>query len=271
MAFLTPDKTRTEHGLVIKEKIVPDGKKKPNGSNLKANKLLSSGTGKVQYITIHNTDDINEAPGTNDAEQYTRSTWNGNMRDVIPHYYIDETDCWQLLREDEVGWHAGDGPNGTGNTTSLAIEIIMDGSGSSADKEAEDRGALLAAILLNRHGLSIDKLVNHKKWNGKDCPTYILPHWKAFVAKVEANLYKIKNVSNKKTIFRVQTGAFASKPNAQNLSNELKNKGFDNFIVYDAPYYKVQVGAYSIRANAENQMKKLKNAGYDCFITSVLM
>ena len=269
MAFLTPDKTRTEHGLVIKEKLIPDGTKKPNGGNLKAGKLLSSGTGKVQYITIHNTDDIDEAPGTNDAEQYARSTWNGNMGDVVVHYYIDETDCWQLLREDEVSYHAGDGPNGVGNTTSLSVEIIMDGSGSAADKEAEDRGALLAAILLNRHGLSIDKLVQHKKWNGKDCPTYIIPHWKSFVAKVEENLYKIKNVGVKKTIFRVQTGAFASKYNAQQLSNELKNKGFDNFIAYVAPYYKVQVGAYSVRANAEKQMKDLKDAGYNCFITSV--
>lgn len=269
MAFLTPDKTRTEYGLVIKEKLIPDGTKKPSGGNLKANQLLSLGTGKVQYITVHNTDDINEAPGTNDAEQYARATWNGNMRDVVVHYYIDETDCWQLLREDEIGYHAGDGLVGPGNATSLAIEIIMNGSGNSADKEAEDRGALLAAILLHRHGLSIDKLVPHKKWNGKDCPTYILPHWKAFVAKVESNLNKMKNVCTKNTIFRVQTGAFASKANAQKLSNELKEKGFDNFIAYVAPYYKVQVGAYSVRANAENQKKALKDAGYDCFIISV--
>lgn len=262
MAFLTPDKVRTEHGLIIKEKLIKDG------NSIKANKLLSNGTGKVQYITIHNTDDIDEAPGTNDAEQYARATWNGNMRDVVVHYYIDETDCWQLLRENEVAWHAGDGPNGIGNTTTLAVEIIMDGSGSVADKEAEDRGALLAAILLNKHGLSIDKLVNHKKWSGKNCPAYILPHWNSFVEKVKANLNKIQNNNTKKTIFRVQTGAFASKSNAQKLSNELKDKGFDNFIAYVAPYYKVQVGAYSLRANAERQQKALKDAGYDCFITT---
>ena len=32
MAFLTPDSTRTEYGLVIKTKLIPDGSKlKPNG------------------------------------------------------------------------------------------------------------------------------------------------------------------------------------------------------------------------------------------------
>ena len=28
---------------------------------------------------------------------------NANMGDVRVHYFIDETDCWQQLREDEVG------------------------------------------------------------------------------------------------------------------------------------------------------------------------
>ena len=161
MAFLTPDKTRTENGLVIKEKILP--------AKRKLNKPLLNG--RVEWITIHNTPDINEAAGTNDAEQYARSTHNGNMGDVTVHYYVDETDCWQLLKESERGTHAADGPNGPGNGTSLAIEIIMDGSGSKADVGAEDRGALLAAILLHRHGLGIDKLTTHQHWYPKKyCP-----------------------------------------------------------------------------------------------------
>ena len=171
MAFLTPDKTRVEHGLVIKEKIIPWGAVWPKdykgykkGDKYKSDRLLSGGTGKVAEITIHNTDDIEEAKGTNDAEQYARAVWpNANMGDVRVHYFIDETDCWQQLREDEVGWHAADG-RGPGNETTLSIEIIMDGSGSAADLAAEDRGALLAAILLNRHGLGIDKLSTHQRW-----------------------------------------------------------------------------------------------------------
>lgn len=197
MAFLKPDKIRTEHGLVIKEKIIPWGAKwtknyrqYKKGDKYKADRLLSNGTGKVQYVTIHNTADIEEAAGTNDAEQYTRATYpNQNMGDARVHYFIDETDCWQNLREDEEGWHAA---TTKGNQTSLGIEIIMDGSGSAADKKAEDRGALLAAILLDRHGLGIDKLVTHKYWNGKYCPAYILPHWDEFKAKVKKYLAQIQ-------------------------------------------------------------------------------
>lgn len=184
MAFLTPDNIRTEYGLTIKEKILP--------TKLKPNRKLSNGTGKVEHVTIHNTEDIDEAKGTNDAEQYARATHNDNMKGVSVHYFIDETDCWQLLKEDEMGYHAADGANGPGNTTSLAIEIIMDGSGSKADKDAEDRGAKLAAILLHKHGLSIDRLTTHNRWYSKKyCPVYILPHWDSFKKKVEKYLNEI--------------------------------------------------------------------------------
>ena len=224
MAFLTPDRTRTEYGLVIKEKILP--------AKLKPNRKLSRGTGKVEYITIHNTDDIKEAAGTNDAEQYARATHNGNMGGVSVHYYIDETDCWQTLNDDEVGYHAADGAYGPGNDTSIAIEIIMDGSGSKADKAAEDRGAKLAAILLHKHGLSIDRLTTHNRWYPKKyCPAFILPHWGDFVSKVKKYIEEIKTPATKdKTLYRVQVGAFHDPKNADELVKRLKAAGFDAFV-----------------------------------------
>ena len=199
MGFLTPDRIRMEHGLEIKEKIIPWGAVWPKdsgryekGDPYKADRLLSDGTGVAQYVTIHNTPDIHEESGTNDAEQYTRATWpNANMGDVRVHYFIDETDCWQNLREDEVGWHAADG-RGPGNESSIAIEIVMDGSGSAADRAAEERGALLAAILLDRHGLDIHRLKTHRDWSGAECPVHILPHWNRFVEQVEAHLATIR-------------------------------------------------------------------------------
>ena len=132
MAKLTPDATRTEHGLVINEKIIPWGAVWPKdsgaykkGAQYKADRLLSGGTGKVKGVTIHNTNDLKNVE--EDAEQYTRATWpNGNMNDARVHYYVDDINAWQNLREDEVGWHAGDGRKATGgNETTISIEIIM--------------------------------------------------------------------------------------------------------------------------------------------------
>lgn len=210
MAFLTPDKTRTEHGLLIRERIIPDSARAtryvasyvPQGGKMKPCAKLSGGTGKVGGVTIHNTADIDESTGTNDAEQYSRATWpNQAMGGVMVHYYLDEVEAWQNLCDDEQGWHAADG-NGPGNTTTIAIEIIMDGSGSKEDIGAENNGALLSALLLHKHGLGIDKLYTHNRWMGlpdnivygkpKNCPLYILPHWDAFKAKVQKHLSELR-------------------------------------------------------------------------------
>lgn len=208
MAKLTPDATRTEHGLVINEKIIPWGAVWPKdsgaykkGAQYKADRLLSGGTGKVKGVTIHNTNDLKNVE--EDAEQYTRATWpNANMNDARVHYYVDDINAWQNLREDEVGWHAGDGRKATGgNETTLSIEIIMDGTGSKEDRKAEENGVLLAALLLKKHGLSVNELYTHNHWMGhpdsivqgarKNCPLYILPHWAQFKQKVAAKLTEL--------------------------------------------------------------------------------
>lgn len=193
---LTPDKTRVEHGLTIHEKIIPWGAvwtknygKYTKGTKYKADRLLSGGTGKAAGVTIHNTD------GGANAETYTRATYpNQNMKDSRVHYYVDDVEAWQNLLETEVGWHAGDG-RGNGNETTISIEIIMRGSAIKSDEASEDNGAKLAAILLVRHGLSIDKLYKHKDWSGKQCPLYIIPHWDAFKAKVQAYMVQFAGSS----------------------------------------------------------------------------
>lgn len=274
MAFLTPDKVRVVHGLEIKEKILP--------ASLKPNRKLSKGTGKAEYVTIHNTEDIKEAKGTNDAEQYARATFNGNMKGVSVHDYIDETDCWQILNDDEVGYHAADGKYGPGNDTSIAIEIIMDGSGSAADKKAEERGALLAAIKLHENGLGIDRLTTHNRWYPKKyCPAYILPHWSEFKKKVENYLAEIKAAeeaekkakteASEKSIclYKVQAGSFGVEKNAKNLVKKLKAAGFEAIIVKAGKLFKVQAGSFGVKKNAEARVKKLKAAGFEAIIITV--
>ncbi len=278
MAFLTPDKIRNEYGLEIKEKIIP------NGNKLKPNRKLSNGTGKVEWVTIHNTDDIDEAQGTNDAEQYARATYNGNMGGVTVHYYIDEIDCWQLLNEDEVGYHAADSYtvkdkviDGPGNGTSIAIEIIMDGSGFKTDVDAENRGALLAAILLHKHGLTIDRLTTHNHWYPKKyCPIYILPHWNQFKNKVIAYLESINKANDLRDIeegekYILQAGAFSKelKDNAEIFAESIRKKGFDAYIVLEDEYYKVITGSFIDKNNALNSKATIEDAGIDVIVKIV--
>ena len=235
MAFLVPDKTYNLYGLTINEKLITS----KSGVKYYSNRKLNTKDHKPEYITIHNTPDINEAAGTNDAEQYARATFNTNLGDVVVLYYIDESACWHILEDDTVGWHAADGVNGPGNTKSVAIEIVMDGSGKSWDVNAEDRGARLAAALLHKYGLGIDRLKTHRDWYPKKCcPAHILPHWATFKAKVEKYLKElqkpaatpVQDTPSVKKLYRVQVGAYSNKTNAAAMQKKLKAAGFDAII-----------------------------------------
>ena len=70
-------------------------------------------------------------------------------------------------------------------------------------------------------------------------------------------------------LYRVQTGAFRKKENADRLMKELIGKGFGAFVTtvdLDGLIYRVQVGAFSLRTNALTMQNRLKVAGYETII-----
>lgn len=70
------------------------------------------------------------------------------------------------------------------------------------------------------------------------------------------------------TLYRVQTGAYKQKANADAQLARVKAAGFDTYMVQAGGYYKIQVGAYSKKANADAIAAKLKAAGFDTYITT---
>lgn len=70
------------------------------------------------------------------------------------------------------------------------------------------------------------------------------------------------------TLYRVQTGAYKQKANADAQLAKVKAAGFDTYMVQAGGYYKIQVGAYSKKANADAMAEKLKAAGFDTYITT---
>lgn len=71
-----------------------------------------------------------------------------------------------------------------------------------------------------------------------------------------------------KILYRVQTGAYKNKKNADACLAKVKAAGFDTYMVQVGGLYKVQVGAFEKKANAEAMAKKLQNAGFDTYITT---
>ena len=151
MAILKADKTTNLGGVTVNEYLLT--KHNPNHIAMPS----ASMEGKIIGVTVHNTDWISVASGTTPAEQYTRATVNGNMKDVRVHYYVDNTCAWQNLPHSLSGWHAADG-SGNGNRRTIAIECIMSSAYNSTDKKSEDNCARLAAALLKKYGLDTDSI-----------------------------------------------------------------------------------------------------------------
>ena len=160
MAFLNPDKVTNINGVTVKEfeltKHNPNKIAMPHGERKK-----------TVAITIHNTEAITPANGTTMAEQYTRATYYGNMKDVRVQFYVDDKEAWLCMPLNYVNWSCADkcfNDDGTlkensGNNTSIAIEVI----GNSA--KAEDNAARLAAYYIKEYNLTVDEgLRTHTYW-----------------------------------------------------------------------------------------------------------
>ena len=69
-------------------------------------------------------------------------------------------------------------------------------------------------------------------------------------------------------LYRVQTGAFRNKDNADKMLSRVKTAGFNAFLVQIDGLYKIQVGAYAKRDNAEAMAEKVRASGFDAYIAT---
>lgn len=205
MAILKPDITYNWNGLKINEYLLTK-------HNINKIDMPTIAMSNPIGITVHNTESISVSSSTTMAEQYTRATVNGNMKDVRVHFYVDDVCAWQNLPLSLSGWHAADG-SGNGNSKTIAIEVIGDSA------KAEANAVKLTAYLLKQYGLNADSnLFTHTHWlnvmDGKSgnidylntadnsrkmCPIYILPHWSTFKNNVKNALGTSSSTSSSST------------------------------------------------------------------------
>ncbi|WP_130871193.1 N-acetylmuramoyl-L-alanine amidase [Intestinimonas massiliensis (ex Afouda et al. 2020)] len=173
MAYLEPVEAVqrvTDTGIVIQVDCIPKGRKNRPG-----------GTNPDDAITIHETG--NDAKG---ADAAAHASWlksdDAAGKYISYHYTVDDHAIVQHLPDSETSYHAGDGANGPGNTTSIGIEICVNEDGDF--ERAKANAASLVRLLMAEHGIPLDKVVQHNHWNGKDCPKTIRATpggWEAFL------------------------------------------------------------------------------------------
>ena len=161
-------------GLTIKENLISPsmyGHKSPT-------------TMKPIGICIHNT--YNNAPAKNEIAYMI-----SNRNYVSYHWAVDEKEAILGIPENRVTYHAG---TKLGNYNYIAIEIARSTSDLQTYLKAEDNGAKLTAILLNKYGWGVDVLRKHQDFSGKYCPHRMLDlgRWNTFKKNVQKYLTEIK-------------------------------------------------------------------------------
>ena len=161
----------TDTGLTIQEDIISDWRRNRPGRD----------TNPGAYITIHETG--NAAKGADAAAHGAYLDSDAGERDMVSwHYTVDDNAIVQHLPDYETAYHAGDGKDGPGNTTSIGIEICVNAGGDF--EAAKANAAALVRLLMEEHGIDIEHVVQHNHWNGKDCPKTIRATtgaWEAFL------------------------------------------------------------------------------------------
>lgn len=111
-------------------------------------------------------------------------------------------------------------------------------------------------------------LTVHRWFANKSCPgNWMYARMGDLAAKVTSRLGGGSQQPSG-TLYRVQTGAYKQKANADAQLAKVKAAGFDTYMVQADGLYKIQVGAYRKKANADTMAAKLKAAGFDTYITT---
>lgn len=161
---------------------------------VKINKQLVSsraktynGTNGRKYITIHET--ANTGKGAN-AQAHANLQSNGFSESW--HYSVDDKQAIQSFPHSVRCWHAGDG-KGNGNYNSIGIEICVNSDGNF--KKATDNAAALTKKIMKEENIPLENVVQHNKWSGKNCPTFLRSgskgiDWSDFKNKVDGKEVK---------------------------------------------------------------------------------
>lgn len=228
--------------------------------------------GKIKKITIHHV-------AGNLSVEAVGNIFAPASRKASSNYGVDNQGrVGMYVEEKNRAWTSSNRDN-----DNQAVTIEVANIGGSPDWKIGDvaleKTIELCVDICKRNG--IEKLIytgdvsgnltRHNMFAKTTCPgAYLQSKFPYIAAEVNKRLKGVgeKPTPDSKVLYRVQTGAFGVKGNADRLAVELKGKGFDTYIVQADGLYKVQVGAFGIKANADAMAAKLKAAGFDTYITT---
>lgn len=155
-----------------------------NAANYKAAKR---GKADIDYLVIHYTAN-NGDTAQNNADYFARESASASA-----HYFVDENEVWQSVRDADIAWHCG--TQGTyfhpycRNTNSIGIELCsrMQNGKYYFKPETVENAVALTRMLMVTYGIKPACVVRHYDVTHKNCPAPFVENaaqWQAFKAKL---------------------------------------------------------------------------------------
>ncbi len=147
-------------------------------------------------VCIHETDNTKTGSG---ADNHARLQANGNSRQASWHWSVDDKEAIQSFTHDYQCWAAG---STQGNNEGIHVEICVNMDGDYV-RSVQNTAALVAKILKDEK-LTINDVVQHNYYSGKNCPSKMrstsapIP-WGSFLQMVKTNMQhtESKNIVEK--------------------------------------------------------------------------
>lgn len=147
----------------------------------------------IRYIVLHYT------ANNGDTAQNNADYFAGANRRASAHYFVDENEVVQSVRDTDAAWHCGGSIESDHhplrgictNRNSLGVEMCSDIVGGKYVITAQtvDRTVELVRWLMDKYGIDVDHVVRHYDVTGKDCPEPWVRDeslWRKFKARLTA-------------------------------------------------------------------------------------
>lgn len=149
----------------------------------------------IQYIVIHDT--ANARAGADALSHYRY--FDSADRQASAHYFVDDQRVLQTVEDFDTAWHGGRPLGNISNDNSIGIEICINSDGDY--RRAVEKTAELAAFLLRKYRLGIDRLKRHYDISRKICPRSMYAEnwesWHSFVSRVSEKLVSGDSAASK--------------------------------------------------------------------------
>lgn len=136
-------------------------------------------------VCIHETDNTKKGSGANN---HALLQANGNSRQASWHWTVDDKEAVQSFTHDYQCWAAG---STKGNNEAIHIEMCVNADGDYV-RTVQNTVALVAKILKDEM-LTINDVVQHNYYSGKNCPSKMRStsapiSWSSFLQMVKSNM-----------------------------------------------------------------------------------